>query len=142
MSAEALSGGCLCGAVRFTATPTRMDMTACHCSMCRRWCAGPMMTVDCDSDIAIDGVANLGVYISSDYGERCFCTQCGTTLFWRMQDRSLLEVSAQAFDEPQRFAFALEIYTDEQPAHYAFANATKRMTGAEFVAFMQAGKGG
>jgi hypothetical protein len=32
-----LNGHCLCGGVRFQATPAKPKMGVRHCSMCRRW---------------------------------------------------------------------------------------------------------
>jgi hypothetical protein len=58
-----------------------------------------------------------------------------------MQDGSANVVAAQAFDDPSGFALVSEIFTDEQPATYAFANHTKRQTGAEFFAAFMASKG-
>jgi hypothetical protein len=43
-------------------------------------------------------------------------------------------VSAQAFDDPSQFKLASEIFIDDQPGNYAFANQTTRMTGQEFIA--------
>ncbi len=137
---SALKGRCLCGAVRFTATPGKIEMDACHCGMCRRWSAGPAMTVGCSS-LTIEDEAALGVYASSEWAERCFCKSCGSTLFWRMRDGSLIAVSAHAFDDPSRFPFEVEIYVDEKPSNYAFANPTRKMTGAEVIAAF-AGKSG
>jgi len=134
MSAAPMSGRCLCGAIKFSAAATGMAMTACHCGMCRRWAGGALMTVDCAGELMLEGAENLAVYRSSEYGERCFCKTCGTTLFWRMQDGSLTEISAQAFDDPGAFHFAQEIFIDEQPGNYAFAGHRKRLTGAEFFA--------
>ncbi len=83
---KALSGHCLCGAVKFTAAPEKMEMGVCHCGMCRRWTGGTFMAVNAGDTVKItEGQKDLGVYKSSDYGERCFCKKCGTTLFWRMQ---------------------------------------------------------
>ncbi|MBE7186270.1 MAG: GFA family protein [Methylobacterium mesophilicum] len=132
---ERLSGGCLCGAVRFTAIPKNDEMGVCHCGMCRRWTGGVFMAVDCEV-LDIEDGAKLGVYRSSDYGERVFCAVCGSSLFWRMQDGSHSVVALQAFDDPSRFRFTSEIFVDEKPATYAFANETKKMTGSEFVAAM------
>ena len=141
MNARPLTGQCLCGAVKFTATPAAMEMGVCHCSMCRRWSGGVFMAVDCGTSVVLDDPSQLGVYKSSGYGERCFCKACGSTLFWRMQDGSANVVAAQAFDDPSGFALVSEIFTDEQPATYAFANHTKRQTGAEFFAAFMASKG-
>ncbi|MAC08157.1 MAG: aldehyde-activating protein [SAR116 cluster bacterium] len=131
---ERLSGGCLCGKVRFSAAPAARDMGVCHCSMCRRWSGGAFMAVDCGDTVEFAEGAEPGVYVSSDYGERVFCAQCGSSLMWRMRDGSHASVSAQAFDAPEVFALTTEIFVDEQPSGYAFANSTRKMTGAEVFA--------
>ncbi len=145
MSAS-LKGQCLCGAVQFTATPKADEMGVCHCSMCRRWAGGAFMAVSCGTSVKIEGDSHLGVYASSEWGERCFCKSCGSTLFWRMRDGSNVAVSAQAFEDPGAFAFTTEIFIDEKPANYEFANPTTRHTGAEMRAQLEAhlagGEGG
>ncbi len=132
--ADRLNGGCLCGAVRFSAEPKDRTMGVCHCSMCRRWSGGVYMAVECEGGVAIDDETAVGVYRSSGYGERVFCKACGTSLMWRMQDGSHHSVSAQAFDDPSLFEFTSEIFIDEKPGNYAFANQTRKMTGAEVFA--------
>lgn len=134
----ALAGHCLCGAVRFRAVPVHREMDICHCGMCRRWSGGVFMGVMCTEKVEVENEAALGIYKSSDFAERCFCKECGSALFWRMRDGSLTSVSAQAFDDAEAFALTMQIYVDEQPRNYAFANETKRLTGAE-VAAMFAG---
>jgi hypothetical protein len=138
---SALNGRCLCGAVEFEATPTGQEMGVCHCSMCRRWSGGAWFGVDCGNSVKVADEGQLGVYKSSDWGERCFCKSCGSTLFWRLQSGAHHVVSVQTFDDAGQFMFANEIYTDEQPRNYAFSNATKRMTGAEFLAAFMASSG-
>ena len=92
------------------------------------------MAVDCGDTVEFAEGAEPGVYVSSDYGERVFCAQCGSSLMWRMRDGSHASVSAQAFDAPEVFALTTEIFVDEQPSGYAFANSTRKMTGAEVFA--------
>lgn len=131
-----IQGRCLCGAVRFAATPLRRSMSVCHCSMCRRWAGGVGMMVACSPELRLEGEDALGVYRSSGWGERVFCQRCGSSLFWRAQAGSTLMVSAQAFDDPGAFELELEIFVDDQPCNYAFAQPTRRLTGAEaFAAF-------
>lgn len=133
---ERLTGGCLCGAVRFTAVPEKLEMGVCHCSMCRRWSGGAFMAVSCGpmDGLTLEGAENAGVYKASDHGERVFCSKCGSTLMWRMADGSHANVAAQAFDDPSVFALTSEIFVDEQPDNYAFANDTRRLTGPEVIA--------
>ena len=128
-----LAGRCVCGAVRFSGTPKEAHMDACHCSICRRWSAGPFMSVNCP-DLTVEGEDGLATYASSEHAERQFCKTCGSTLFWRMKDGSMIAVSAQAFDDPSGFPLATEIFVDEKPVTYDFANATTKMTGAEVIA--------
>ncbi|WP_132313242.1 GFA family protein [Martelella mediterranea] len=132
---EHMTGGCICGDVRFSAVPKSMEMGACHCSLCRRWSGGAgFLGVECGTSVKVENEAALGVYPSSEYGERVFCKTCGSTLFWRMQDGSDTVVSSQAFDDADAFRFVSEIFVDEKPDNYAFANDTKKMTSAEFFA--------
>ena len=132
---DGMSGHCLCGAVRFKAIPEKQEMGVCHCAMCRRWTGGTFMAVGC-SQVDVEDDTEIGVYTSSDWGERGFCRKCGTTLFWRMRDGSHVSVAAQAFDDPGVFRFTSEIFVDEQPKNYAFKNETTRMTGPELIAMV------
>jgi hypothetical protein len=135
-SSKAMSGGCLCGAVRFNAVPKNREVGACHCSMCRRWTAGPFLVLECCSTLNIENSSSLGTYRSSNWAERAFCKQCGTPLFYRLIDKDFYAVSAEAFDDRNGFALASEIFIDEKPTYYEFANKTHKMTGAEvFAAF-------
>lgn len=133
---QQMTGGCLCGAVRFTATPAARHFDACHCSMCRRWSAGPAMMVDCGSSVNFTDKTGLAFYRSSDWGERGFCNRCGTSLCYRLVEQDSIFMSLETFDDRQGFSFAMQIFTDEKPGYYEFANKTKTMTGAEvFAAF-------
>lgn len=134
--ATSVSGGCLCGAVRFTAHPENREVGACHCGMCRRWAAGPFLERDCGDTLTVEDATRLGVYRSSEWAERCFCKTCGTPLFYRLIAKNRYFVSAEAFDDRDAYALSSQIFIDEKPAYYEFANKTSTMTGAEvFAAF-------
>ena len=139
--AATMSGGCLCGAVRFTAAPKKREVGACHCSMCRKWSAGPFLATECGGTVKIDDASNLGIYRSSEWAERGFCKVCGTPLFYRLVGQDFYAVSVEAFDDRDGFIFASQIFVDEKPSYYAFANVTKNMTGPEvFAAFAPKGE--
>ncbi len=136
MTGQPMSGGCLCGAVRFTATPPNCDVSACHCGMCRKWSAGPFLCLDGGSTLKVEDASQLGVYRSSEWAERCFCKKCGSVLFYRLVQNGNSYASAEAFDDRAGYALTSQVFIDEKPAYYDFANKTHNMTGAEvFAAF-------
>ena len=141
-SAQKRTGGCLCGAVRFTAVPEKSDFGVCHCGMCRRWSAGPFFALECGGTVEVDDASNLGIYRSSEWAERCFCKVCGTPLFYRLVGKDFYAVSAEAFDDRHELVMTSQIFIDEKPAYYDFANKTHNMTGAEvFAAFAPPAQG-
>lgn len=127
-----MNGKCLCGAVTFTATAVDPEVHACHCSMCRAWSGGPLLSVSVGS-MRISGEADLARYASSPWAERGFCKRCGSSLFYRVTATDQYIVSMGAFEDPAPFTLASEIYVDEKPRGYDFAGEHPRLTGAEFL---------
>ena len=137
---ETRSGRCLCGSVAFEAAIPDLHTEACHCAICRKWSGGPAFSTAVDS-LALPGDAPVAWYAASDHAERGFCARCGTHLFWRMKDRSYTVIYTGAFDATDDLPLMGEIYVDEQPGTYAFANETRRMTGADVAAAFGFGDG-
>ncbi len=132
------TGTCLCSAVTLHVDHDRPTMGVCHCSICRKWGGGPYMSVECHRAPRIDGAEHVKVYASSEWAERGFCAVCGSHLFYRLKDREFYAVSAGLFREGGDWPFALQVFVDQKPQNYEFANATKQMTGEEvFKAFGQ-----
>lgn len=130
-----MTGGCLCGAVRFSVTLPKREFGVCHCGTCRKWTAGPFPAVEVE-DFKVEEDSRLGIYRSSEWAERGFCQNCGTSLFYRLIGKDWYAVSVEALDDSTGFVFSQQIFVDEKPAYYDFANQTKNMTGAEvFAAF-------
>lgn len=127
------SGSCLCDAVKFTAEIAAQEMAVCHCSMCRKWSGGMFFVAEAEK-IDFEDEAQMGVYSSSDWGERCFCKTCGTTLMWRGKDGSHMALAVPLLDRAADFAFTTQIFIDEKPAAYDFAQETHNLTGAEVFA--------
>lgn len=136
------SGRCLCGAVHFSAEDAPQSIGVCHCAMCRRWSSGPFFALHCKGAVTFDGEQYVERYKSSEWAERGFCRVCGTNLFYRIIDSGEYIVSVGALDDQDGFVLDSEIFVDEQPPFYAFANETTKMTGAEvFAMFAPAGDG-
>ncbi len=134
MSGSVRNGHCLCGAVTFTVEPASDEVGACHCNMCRRWACGPFMAIDCGSSFKTDCEEYLQIFDSSEWAERGFCRKCGSSLFYRLKDGSGYHVSVDAIDGLPEVKLAHEVFIDEKPAYYTFAQTTRQMTGAELFA--------
>jgi hypothetical protein len=97
----ALQGGCLCGQLRYEATPDHRDGYYCHCRMCQlafgntraayfnlrksevRWLTQPP-----------------SYYASSKIARRGFCGRCGTPLSFEFLDSERMDLSVGSLDEP------------------------------------------
>ena len=127
-------GRCLCGKVKFTATNMNNSVGVCHCTMCRRWSGGPLMAVNCGTDVVFEGEDAIKVYSSSDWAERGFCAHCGSNLFYRLKGSGELIMAAGLFENDDAFVFDNQVFIDEKPKYYCFSNETSNMTAAEVFA--------
>ena len=128
------TGRCLCGAVRITAGQAKGRVGACHCSMCRTWGGGPFLAVDCGTEVEFAGEDHVKVFDSSKWAERGFCSSCGTHLFYRLKQSGQLIMSAGLFTDQTGITFDHQVFIDEKPDYYEFANETRDLTGAEIFA--------
>jgi hypothetical protein len=131
---------CLCGAVTLHVTPLGHSVGACHCGMCRRWSGGPMLAVECASEMHIEGEDRVGRFRSSDWAERGFCTACGSGLFYRVLGTGKYYVPAGIFERQEVWVLDHQIFIDRKPGWYAFANPTEDLTEAEVVARFASGQ--
>lgn len=131
---DRMPGACLCGACTLSAVPEQMASGACHCSMCRKWSGGMLMTVGCGDSVEFSDGAPLGVYAASPWGERVFCKNCGSSLAWRTKDGAHHHVSVHVFEDCEQFPLGMQVFIDDKPGTYALAQDTRTMTGAEVFA--------
>lgn len=128
-----MKGSCLCGAIEVsTADQNKIDV--CHCSMCRRWGGGPMLAVHCGPTVTFSGREKPCTYQSSDWAERGFCPVCGTHLFYHLLPADEYVLPAGLFDTDSSFEVSNQIFIDEKPDYYEFANDTPKMTGEQVIA--------
>ena len=136
METKTLNAKCLCQKVSVIATDVKAHVDSCHCSMCRKWSGGPLLALDCGTQVEFDGQQHISTFSSSDWAERGFCNNCGTHLFYRLKEANQYIMPAGLFDNLEDAEFTTQIFIDEKPRYYDFANQTKMMTGEEvFAAF-------
>ena len=96
------TGGCQCGAVRYSIHAPATVTEHCHCSMCRKIHGTVMVTfshVAKDKFVLEKGKENLSVFDSSPPVHRHFCKTCGCQLFALDDDHpEIVEVATGTFD--------------------------------------------
>ena len=127
-------GSCLCGGVQVVSRAFSKLVGACHCKICTKWGGGPLLGVDCGSDVSFEGQENISVFNSSAWAERAFCKKCGTHLFYRLQENNQYFMPIGLFNNCEDVIFDHQIFIEEKPEFYSFANKTKNMTGEEVFA--------
>ena len=132
------SGKCLCGDVQFT-TPEIQAIDVCHCKICQRWGSGGFIGADFfQGGVEITKDDGLAWFASSDWAKRGFCKNCGSNLFYRLNDNDgFWAISAGTLDIPKGHTIGKEIFIDEKPDYYGLAGDQKKLTGAEFLASLQ-----
>lgn len=135
------SGRCLCGNVAYTFELAELEIDACHCGMCRRWSGGPGLSVKAAGLPVVTGGDYVAIYKSSEWGERHFCKACGSHLFYSAPAFGYFGVSAGTIDDLDGLVLTTEIFIDCKPDAYAFANPSRKLTEAEFLAMVSAPPG-
>ncbi|WP_298357357.1 GFA family protein [uncultured Litoreibacter sp.] len=134
-----LSGKCLCGAVSYTVTGEPTHLSACHCSMCRRWSGGVFLGMGAAPDaVTFKGEENLTIFTSSDWAERGFCKTCGANMFYRVtapgQHQGVYHLGSGTLDDHGDLQLTEQLFIDIKPKGYGFADKTNDMTQAQVEA--------
>jgi hypothetical protein len=120
---EIHTGGCLCGAVRFTTRGPLRGVIYCHCSQCRKQSGHFYAATNVlDPDIVVEGSDELSWYRSSPEARRGFCRTCGSALFWKRDGSDHISVLAGAFDQPSGLKGAHHIFAADKGDYYAIAD--------------------
>lgn len=128
-----LAGGCLCGAVQFEAAPDGADVTACHCSQCRRWSGHywASLNVPYSGFRFVRGEECVKWVRASDNARRGFCADCGSSLFWHGDGlkghRERIAIAAGALDPPTGAAVDRHIFTADKGDYYEIADGVPQV---------------
>src|SRR5688500_8907504 len=88
---NSLSGGCACGAVRYSLASHPFDTGWCHCRICQQSSAAPALvfsTVPVGDFRFEKGSESLKTFVSTSFGQRRFCGECGTLLTMQVEHQS------------------------------------------------------
>jgi hypothetical protein len=96
-----LTGGCLCGGVRFEVTEPPLTANWCHCTRCQRR-SGTAASIQArlvpGSLRVVQGEELLHAYEPPDGYAKVFCSACGSSLWSRSPDGEKIGVRFGVFD--------------------------------------------
>jgi len=96
----ALTGGCLCGAVRYEARPDHRNGYYCHCRMCQLAFGNTRAAYINLRKADVRWLHEPAYYASSKIARRGFCSSCGTPLSFEFVDGPNMDLSIGSLDDP------------------------------------------
>jgi hypothetical protein len=112
------SGGCLCGAVRFSIAGPAKWTAWCHCRSCRRHTGAPVSAYAGfeKSQVQITDGA-IAWHQSSTSARRGFCATCGSSLAYEGERwPSEIHLHIGVLDDPEAFAPTGHAFPEERVA--------------------------
>jgi hypothetical protein len=103
MLEQPLTGGCLCGGVRYEVTEPLVSASYCHCTRCQRR-TGTASSIQArivpDSLVVVAGEELIREWAPADGWPKAFCSACGSALWSRSpDDPDLRSIRLGSFDE-------------------------------------------
>ena len=140
-----LTGGCLCGAVRYELKSVPFDRGWCHCRTCQLNSGAPAMVFASvpDGDLHwTQGADKVGSVRSSSFGHREYCSACGTPLLMKVDHQpETVDFSVATFDDPNAIEPEFHIFwgskicwfepKDGLPRHEKFRPDTRGLDGTD-----------
>jgi hypothetical protein len=104
---DKVTGGCLCGKLRLTASGAPYRVGLCHCLDCRKH-PGALFHASAifpETAVTVEGETR-------SYAGRHFCPHCGSPVFSRSGDE--VELNLGALDAPDQFLPTYELWTERR----------------------------
>ena len=113
---EPMTGGCVCGRVRYRVSIDDDEAYLCHCRMCQRATGSVSIAFKNVKKADVIWESEPDWYASSPIARRPFCRECGTSLGFAYPDSENIDLTVGSFDEPGRFS----------PKHHFGAESIRR----------------
>jgi len=116
-----ITGGCLCGALRYEASAPPLYAGYCFCSDCRKASGGGFIGFMGFSagDVRFDGESIVHTLAQGDgrKSQRNFCPACGGLVFGGVRgETNQHTVYAGSLDDPSHFKPTMAIFNSQRPA--------------------------
>lgn len=126
----AKTGSCLCGAVRYEVHGELRPVMFCYCEQCRRTTGNFVSSTAClNEDFELIEERGLKWYASSDFANRAFCSECGSSLFWRPNGGRYTSIWTGTLDSTEGLTASSHIYIEGKPHFLKFDDGLPQHEG-------------
>ena len=114
-NAAQVTGGCLCGAIRYESSEEPFAVAYCHCDACKK-ALGSVLGVFAFFRAATFRFTKGSPKVrqSSDVAERAFCGECGTPIYMRYLHDKDLGLMVGSLDHPEKWPPNLYHYCSDR----------------------------
>ena len=114
-----ITGGCVCGGVRYEVRGKLRDVITCHCVQCRRTSGHFVAATACRrAAFKLVKEQTLKWYVAVPGFRRGFCSECGSSLLFEQDGAERVSIAAGSLDEPQGLKIAAQIFGSEAGDYY------------------------
>jgi len=103
-----VTGGCICGAVRYEINAPAISTGYCHCSCCRKFSGSAVNAWTAFPASSVRFLAEEPLYFSTTpIAKRGFCSKCGASLTYKLvqpRETAYLVLHTSSLDQPESFA--------------------------------------
>ena len=130
---KTLTGGCLCGAVKFSLEDRLKSFYLCHCKQCRQLTGSAFaanIITDKDNITWHSGQDKVSIYEhSSRQFSKSFCQRCGSALPFINKTGTSLIVPAGSLNEPLEMKPQANIFASEEAPWLSDGSKAKKYPG-------------
>jgi hypothetical protein len=140
-----MTGGCMCGSVRYEVSSKPSDCGWCHCRTCQLFSGAPAMpfaSVPVGDFAWTEGQDQVRWVKTSTFGQRAFCGECGTPLRVTVDYQpDTVDFPIVTLDDPDTVEPEFHIFWgnrvawfdpgDDLPRHEKFRPNTRGLEGTE-----------
>lgn len=106
-------GSCLCGRIRYEIRGNAHQVYLCHCAQCRK--AGgaafvATLPMPVEDFVLLAGADALKAYRATPGKMRCFCAECGSPLYSRVDGAPQIRLRVGTLDDCEGLAVAAQIF--------------------------------
>ena len=115
MNSTPMTGGCLCGHVRYEASGAAYDIAHCHCQDCRRSSGAPFVTWASFKRSEFRFSCGQPKEVRWAHRIRSFCPECGTPLLFQSSpDSGEIDVAVSTLDHPEELTPSAHIWVEDR----------------------------